>query len=170
MSARTREDINRIKNVSFWALLSKSAHLKNVRTGERWVSISPFIFCFIAHPTVRSISCWVLWLDQVFRKLNFIQNSWLEFAADDDWWDNDNFGRGQSGVGAKNKRLVRARQVSSNWDVSQVCAFSFIALISVSTVQLLLLLVWKLNSLYSSVFPCRLEHYVTVWCALIFSK
>ena len=130
MSVGIREDINRIKNVSFRALLSKSAHLKNVRTGKRWVSISPFIFCFIAHPTVRSISCWVLWLDQVFRKLNFTQNSWLEFAADDDWWDNDNFGRGQSWVGAKNKRLVRARQVSSNWDVSQVYAFSFIALIS----------------------------------------
>ena len=49
------------------------------------------------------------------------------------------------GAEAKNKRLVRARQVSSNWGVSQVYAFSFIALISVSTVQLLLLLALKLN-------------------------
>ena len=151
MSARIKEDTNRKRTFPLGHCPNQLSQKKG-RTGKRWVSISPFIFCFIAHPTVRSISCWVLWLDQVFRKLNFIQNSWLEFAADDDWWDNDNFGREQSEVGAKNKRLVRARQVSSNWDVSQVYAFSFIALISAQHCPYLIFVIFSPRALFLAKF------------------
>ena len=68
------------------------------------------------------------------------QSLLLAPSADDDCRerrDNDNFERGQSGGEARNKRLVRGNQVSSNWSVSQVYAFSFIAPIPVSITLLL---------------------------------
>ena len=87
--------VSRNGGESLKSFLGINGHLEMIQKCENW---RPFIFWFIAHPTVRSIYCWVLWLDQVFRKANFIQNSRLYFAAlsaDDDWWwrGNDNFGR-----------------------------------------------------------------------------
>ena len=85
-------------------------------------------------------------------------------SADDDCWerrDNDNFERGQSGGEARNKRLVRGNQVSSNWSVSQVYAFSFIAPIPVS-ITLLLPLIINANDIF-----CQLGITFQLFCPCV---
>ena len=75
---------------------------------------------------------------------------------------------GNLGWGQKTKGLLEL----AKWVLIGMSArsmhFHLLLSFQLSTVQLLLLLLlaWKPNILYSSVFPCRLKRYMTVWCAL----
>ena len=103
------------------------------------------------------------------------QSLLLAPSADDDCRrrrDNDNFERGQSGGEARNKRLVRGNQVSSNWSVSQVYAFSFIAPIPVS-ITLLLPLIINANDIFCQLgisfqlFFCQLGISFQLFCPCV---
>ena len=113
-------------------------HPKMNMTAAWWQRYKcPFVSCFWKWDSFldfRIISSFKTWLN-----LEVICKCWL-------------LRRRRSGGEAKNKRLVSGDQVSSNWDVRQVFAFSFIALVSVNTA--LLCLPWC----YNKKILCSLTH------------